>query len=194
MWIVAYALRRPYTIAVMAALILIAGATAIRNTATDILPSIDLPAIQVVWTYSGLDPQEMASKITSFSEISILNNVDDIKSVESQTSPGIGIVRVEFQPSVSIELALSQISSVSQTILRRMPPGTQPPLVVRYSQGSVPILQLALSSFSQTEPQLYDYARLQLRSQIQTIPGIRMTLPYGGQARQIMVDLDPAPL
>ncbi|WP_407529385.1 efflux RND transporter permease subunit [Methylobacterium oryzisoli] len=191
MWIVLYALRRPYTIAVMAAVILIAGTSAIRKTSTDILPTIDLPAIQVVWTYQGLDPQEMASKITSFSEIAILNNVDDIRSVESQTSAGIGIVRVEFQPTVSFELALSQISSVSQTILRRMPPGTQPPLVVRYSQGSVPILQLALSSNSQTKPQLYDYARLRLRSQIQTIPGVRVTLPYGGEARQIMVDLDP---
>ncbi|PZQ16096.1 MAG: AcrB/AcrD/AcrF family protein [Ancylobacter novellus] len=191
MWIVAYALRRPYTIAVMAALILLAGLSALRNASTDILPAIDLPAVQVVWTYQGLDPQEMAAKITSFSEIAILNNVDDIRSVSSQTSAGVGIVRVEFQPSVSIELALSQISAVSQTILRRMPPGAQPPLVVRYSQGSVPILQLALSSFALTEPQLYDYARLQLRSQIQTIPGIRMTLPYGGAVRQIMVDLDP---
>ncbi|MDX2264826.1 MAG: efflux RND transporter permease subunit [Hyphomicrobiales bacterium] len=191
MWIVAYALRRPYTIAVLAVLILLAGASAIRRTSTDILPNIDIPAVTVVWTYSGLNSQEMASKITSFSEISILNNVDDIKSVESQTVNGIGIVRIEFQPGAAIDRALTQVTAVSQTILRRMPPGTQPPLVVRYSQGSVPILQLALSSYSLTESQLYDYARLQLRSQIQTIPGIRMTLPYGGEARQIMVDLDP---
>ncbi len=191
MWIVAYALKRPYTIAVLAIFILLMGVSSVRRTSTDILPSIDIPAITVVWTYSGLNSQEMASKITSFSEIAILNNVDDIKSVESQTTTGIGIVRIEFQPGAAIDRALTQVTGVSQTILRRMPPGTQPPLVVRYSQGSVPILQLALSSFSQTESQLYDYARLQLRSQIQTIPGIRMTLPYGGEARQIMVDLDP---
>ncbi|MBC8050395.1 MAG: efflux RND transporter permease subunit [Chitinophagales bacterium] len=191
MWIVAYALKRPYSIAVLAIFILLMGVSSIRRTSTDILPSIDIPAITVVWTYSGLNSQEMASKITSFSEIAILNNVDDIKSVESQTTTGIGIVRIEFQPGAAIDRALTQVTGVSQTILRRMPPGTQPPLVVRYSQGSVPILQLALSSFSQTESQLYDYARLQLRSQIQTIPGIRMTLPYGGEARQIMVDLDP---
>lgn len=191
MWIVAYALRRPYTIAVMAILALLLGLGAARRMPTDILPTIDLPAITVVWTYQGLNPQEMAAKITSFSEISILNNVDNIRSVSSETSNGVGIVRVEFQPEVEIDLALAQVTGVSQTILRRMPAGMTPPLVVRSQAGSVPILQLALSSDRMTESQIYDYARLGLRAHIQSIPGVRLTLPYGGAARQIMVDLDP---
>ncbi len=191
MWIVAYALRRPYTIAVLAVLILVAGLGAARRMSTDILPAIDIPAVTLVWTYQGLNPQEMAAKVTSLSEISLLNNVDDVRSVTSETTSGVAVVRVEFQPHVQIDMALSQVTAVSQTILRRMPPGMSPPLVVRWSAGSVPILQLALSSDSMTESQLYDYARLTLRGQIQSIPGIRMTLPYGGAARQIMVDVDP---
>ncbi|WP_029012583.1 efflux RND transporter permease subunit [Niveispirillum irakense] len=191
MWIVAYALRRPYTIAVMAILALLLGLGAARRMPTDILPGIDIPAITVVWTYQGLNPQEMAAKVTSFSEISILNNVDNVRSVASETSNGVGIVKVEFQPEVEIDLALAQVTGVSQTILRRMPAGMTPPLVVRSQTGSVPIIQLALSSDSMTESQLYDYARLALRGQIQSIPGVRLTLPYGGTARQIMVDLDP---
>jgi multidrug efflux pump subunit AcrB len=136
----------------------------------------------------------MAAKLTSFSEISVMNNVDDLKEVRSESLNGIGIVRADFQPGVNLERALAQMTAVSQTILRRMPPGTSPPLVVRNNVSSTPVLQLVLSSDSMSEAQLYDYARLQLRSQIQSIPGIRMTLPYGGAARQVMVDLKPEAL
>ena len=194
MWIVAYALRRPYTIGVLAILIFLLGSSALRRMSTDILPAIDIPSVNVVWVYDGLNATEMAAKITSFSEIAIFNNVDDLRSVHSETSAGVGLVRVELQPNAKIETALAQITAISQTILLRMPPGTTPPIIVRYSAGSVPILHLALSSATLTEAQLYDYGRLALRAQIQTIPGVRMTLPYGGQARQIMVDLDLAKL
>ncbi|WP_116811765.1 efflux RND transporter permease subunit [Steroidobacter cummioxidans] len=194
MWIVQYALSRRYTIGVLAILILLFGTLAARRMPTDILPEVGIPSVNLVWTYSGLPAADMAAKLTSFSEVAIMNNVDDIKEVRSESLNGTSIVRIEFQPSVSLDRALGQITSVSQTILRRMPPGTSPPLVIRNNVSSTPVLMLVLSSDSLSEAQLYDYARLQLRSQIQTIPGIRMTLPYGGAARQIMVDLDPAAL
>jgi CzcA family heavy metal efflux pump len=194
MWIVQYALNRRYTIGVLAILILLFGTLAARRMPTDILPEVGIPSINLIWTYNGLPAAEMAAKITSFSEVAIMNTVDDLKEVSSVSLNGMSIVRIDFQPNVSLERALGQITAVSQTILRRMPPGTSPPLVIRNNVSSTPVMQLVLSSDSLTEAQLYDYARLQLRSQIQTIPGIRMTLPYGGAARQIMVDLDPRAL
>jgi multidrug efflux pump subunit AcrB len=194
MWIVEYALSRRYTIGVLAILILLFGVQSARRMPTDILPEVGIPSVNIIWTYTGLPAAEMAAKLTSFSEIAVLNNVDDIKEVRSESLSGIGIVRVDFQPGVNLERALAQITAVSQTILRRMPPGTSPPLVVRNNVSSTPVLQLVLSSDALSQAQLFDYARLQLRSQIQSIPGIRMTLPYGGAARQIMVDLDPRAL
>lgn len=194
MWIVQYALNRRYTIGVLAILILLFGTLSARRMPTDILPEVGIPSINLVWTYNGLSAADMAAKITTFSEAVILNTVDDLKEVRSETINGASIIRIDFQPNVSLDRALGQITAVSQTILRRMPPGTSPPLVVRNNVSSTPVLQLVLSSDSLTEAQLYDYARLQLRSQIQTIPGIRMTLPYGGAARQVMVDLNPAAL
>lgn len=194
MWIVRYALDRAYTIAVMALLTVLAGVLAARSMSSDILPSVDVPTVNMIWTYPGLSAPEMAGKLTSFAEIATLNNVDDIVEVRSETSDGIAVVKIEFQPQADIGIALSQVTSVSQTILRRMPPGTTPPLIVRSSQSSQPIVNLVLGSDTLDEAALYDYARLQLRSQVQNIPGVRMTLPYGGAARQVMVDLDPAAL
>ncbi|KLD74993.1 multidrug transporter, partial [Xanthomonas hyacinthi DSM 19077] len=194
MWIVQYALSRRYTIGVLALLILLFGLQSARRMPTDILPEVGIPSVNLIWTYAGLPAAEMAAKLTSFSEISVLNTVDDLKEVRSESLNGIGIVRADFQPGVNLERALAQMTAVSQTVLRRMPPGTSPPLVVRNNVSSTPVLQLVLSSETMSEAQLYDYARLQLRSQIQSIPGIRMSLPYGGAARQIMVDLDPQAL
>ncbi len=194
MWIVAYALARRYTVGVLAILILLFGTLAATRMPTDILPEVGIPSVNVIWTYSGLPAADIAAKLTSFSEIAILNNVDDLREVRSESLSGIGIVRIDFQPNVNLERALAQLTAMSQTILRRMPSGTSPPLVVRNNVSSTPVLQLVLSSDAMTGAQLYDYARLQLRSRIQSIPGIRMTLPYGGAARQIMVDLDPARL
>ncbi len=145
----------------------------------------------IVWTYTGLNPTEMAAKITSFSEIAIMNNVDDLIEVSSETSNGVGLVNLTFQPYVDMNTAMSQATSVSQTILRRMPPGTSPPLIIRTSPSSVPIVQLVMSSDTLSSGQLFDYARLALRSQLQSVPGLRISLPYGGAARQVMIDLDP---
>lgn len=136
----------------------------------------------------------MASKITSFSEIITLNNVDDLREVRSETSNGIALVKLKFQPNVDIPIAMSQVTGVSQTILRRMPTGTSPPLIVRTSPSSVPIVQLVISSDTMTSGQLFDYSRLALRAQLQSIPGMRISLPYGGAARQVMVDLNPEAL
>ena len=194
MWIVRYALSRPYSIAVLAILLVLVGTLSARRMSTDILPRVDTPSVNLIWNYGGLNAREMASKISSFSELAVLNNVDDVLEVRSETTDGVAIVRVDFQPYVQIDLAITQITAVSQTILRRMPAGTSPPLVVRNSPTSQPVLNLVLSSDTLDDSGLFDFARLQLRSQIQTIPGIRLTLPYGGASRQVMVELDPKAL
>ncbi|MEA1672533.1 efflux RND transporter permease subunit [Nitrospirillum sp. BR 11163] len=191
MWIVAYALRRPYSFAVLAGLITLLGVLSLFRMPTDIFPEVEIPTVTVVWSYSGLDAQEMTGKITAFGELAIINTADNVAEVESETSNGVGIIRTTFQPGVNIDLAISQISAICQTILKRMPTGTQPPLIVQYSRSSVPILQLALSSDTMSEAQLYDYGRITIRSQISDIPGMRLPLPYGGNARQIMVDINP---
>ncbi|MDX2079209.1 MAG: efflux RND transporter permease subunit [Terrimicrobiaceae bacterium] len=190
MWIVLFALRYKYTVAVFAIAIALFGLLSASRMSTDIMPQVDSPEILVVWTYSGLNAREMASKITSFGEIATLNNVDDVVEVRSETLNGIGLVKIRFQPFVDIDRALAQVTSVSQTMVRRMPQGTQPPLIVLTSPSSVPILQLVISSTSMSDGALFDWARLALRAQIQSIPGIRLSLPYGGASRQIMVDID----
>jgi multidrug efflux pump subunit AcrB len=194
MWIVRLALEKKYTIAVMALLILIGGTLASIQMPTDIFPRINIPVVTVLWGYSGLSTNEMEKMITNFSETSIINNVGDIQRVESQTYNGNAVIKVYFQPTVRIEEALAQISAISQTILTRMPPGTQPPLIVRYNATDVPVLQIGLSSDSLTESQIFDYAGTRLRPQVATVPGSRMSQPFGGKARQIAVDLDPEQL
>ncbi|WP_020086318.1 efflux RND transporter permease subunit [Hyphomicrobium zavarzinii] len=194
MWIVRYAVGHRHSIGVLAILLLLIGTLSGRGMSTDILPPVNIPAINVIWTYQGLNPQEMASKLTSFSELAIMNNVDNLREVRSETINGVGIVRVAFQPGTDVTGAFSQVTSVSQTILRRMPAGTNPPLIVPYVPSSVPIIQLVLASDTLTDGALYDYARLQLRAQIQSIRGIRLSLPYGGASRQVMIDLKPEAL
>jgi multidrug efflux pump subunit AcrB len=191
MWIVLFALRYKYSIAVLAILILLFGVMSARRMSTDILPQVDSPEISVVWTYPGLNAADLASKLTSFSELAIMNNVDDLVEVRSESSNGVGLVKLRFQPYVDMNTVLSQVTGVSQTILRRMPPGTTPPLIVRTSPSSVPIVQLVMSSDTMSSGQLFDYARLTLRAQLQSVPGMRISLPYGGASRQVMIDLDP---
>lgn len=191
MWIVKFALRQRYTIGAFVLLLILIGGRAMQQMSTDILPSIDIPYVNVMWTYPGLSADDMAAKISSFSEIAIMNNVDDVKQVTSENGNGYSLIRVEFHPDASIEKALTQITGVSQTILKRLPAGMTPPLVVNYTTSSVPILQLAISSNSMTQSQLYDYARLRLRRKIQSIPGLRLSLPFGGAPRQLMIDINP---
>ena len=191
MWIVRLALKQKYTIAVMVLLIIILGVVSIRQMPTDIFPRINIPVVTVIWTYQGLSTNEMEQMITNYSETSVTNNVGDIRQIESQTHNGIAVLKVYFQPDVQIEEALARVTAISQTIRVRMPPGTQPPLIVRYSATDVPILQLGLSSDSLTESQVTDYAQTRIRAQVATVQGTRTSLPFGGKTRQIMVDLDP---
>src|SRR6266446_6492415 len=194
MWIVRLALRRPYTFVVMGLAIVLLGVSAIVTTPTDIFPEIDIPVVSVIWNYDGLTTEDMASRITTFSEYTISSAVSDVRTIESQTYPGVAVIKIYFQPNVNVEAALAQVTAVSQTILRRMPPGAVPPLIIQYNASSVPIIQLALSGKTLSEAELYDYGIYRIRQQIAPIQGITLPLPYGGKPRQIMVDLDPQAL
>src|SRR5258705_9994328 len=144
MWIVKLALRRPYTFVVMALLILLLGVTSIKETPTDIFPEIDIPVVTVVWQYAGLSPDQMAKQITTFSEYTISSAVDNVKNIESQTLAGVSGIRLFFLPNVRVASAIAQGTAVSQNIFRRMPPGAQPPLLIRYKPASGPLFPLAL--------------------------------------------------
>src|SRR5947208_2553214 len=194
MWIVRLALRRPYTFVVMGLAILLLGVFAIATTPTDIFPEIEIPVVSVIWNYDGLTTEDMASRITTFSEYTISSAVSDVRSIESHTYPGVGVIKIYFQSNVNVEAALAQVTAVSQTILRRMPPGAVPPFILQYNASSVPIIQLALSGRAIPEAQLYDYGIYRIRQQVAPIQGITLPLPYGGKPRQIMVDLDPQAL
>ncbi len=192
MWIVRLALRRPYTFVVAAILILLLGIVSIRNTPTDIFPNIDIPVVSVIWNYNGLPPSQMEKYITTFSEYALSSGVNDVRAMESQTVNGAAVIKVYFQPNVKIAEAVAQVVSISQTIIRRMPAGTVPPLILRYEASSVPILQMSLSSAKLSESQLYDFGIYRIRTAIAPVKGARLALPYGGKPRQIQVDLDPA--
>src|SRR6186713_1109661 len=194
MWIVRLALRRPYTFIVMAMLIVMLGVASIRRTPTDIFPNIDIPVVSVVWTYTGLSTEEMERQITTFSEFSTSFAVSNIKKIESQTLNGVAVIKIYFQPDVDLASATAQVTGVAQTILRRMPPGTNPPFIVRYNAGSVPILQMSLSSDRHSEAELYDYGIYRMRQQLAVVQGTTFPLPYGGSSRQVSVDLDPQKL
>src|SRR4051794_26849003 len=191
MWIVRLALRRPYTFIVMGLVIVMLGIAAIRRTPTDIFPNIDIPVISIVWTYNGLSTEEMERHITTFSEFATSFAVSNIKNIESQTTNGVSVIKVNFQPDVDIAAATAQVTSVAQTILRRMPPGTTPPFIVRYNASSVPILQMSLSSDRHSESDLYDYGVYRIRQALAVVQGTTFPLPYGGMARQVTVDLNP---
>src|SRR5579884_128578 len=156
MWIVALALRRPYTFVVMALLILILSPIVIQRTPTDIFPNINIPVISIVWNYQGLAPQDMANRITTVSERGLTTLVNDIEHIESQSLNGIAVVKIFFQPTANIQTALAQVTAIAQTVIRQMPPGTTPPLVIQYSASTVPILQIGMSSRSLPEQQLND--------------------------------------
>ncbi|MDB6122323.1 MAG: hypothetical protein JWQ71_1316, partial [Pedosphaera sp.] len=194
MWIVKLALRRPYTFAVLALAILIAGAASYKQTPKDIFPEINIPVLSIIWTYNGLSAEEFEKQITVYSEFALSANVNDIQRMESQTIDGVGIIKIYFQPGANIERGLAQATAVSQAILRRMPPGVQPPIILRFAADSVPIIQMSLSSDTLSEAELYTYGIFRIRQQLATINGLTLPAPFGGKVRQIMVDLDPAKL
>jgi multidrug efflux pump subunit AcrB len=190
MWIVRVALERPYTFIVVALLILMLTPVVILRTPTDIFPDIDIPVIAVAWQYTGLNPEEMEGRITTVFERVLTTLVDNIEHIESVTVNGQSFVKIYLQPHASLDNANAEVTAVSQTILRQLPPGTQPPLVFNFSASSVPILQLALSGLA--EQDLNDVGLNFLRTQLVTVPGASIPYPYGGKQRQIMVDLNPA--
>jgi CzcA family heavy metal efflux pump len=194
MWIVALALRRPYTFVVMALLIIILTIVTIPRTPVDIFPDIRIPVVSVVWNYSGFSPQDMADRIVTNSERGFTVTVNDIEHQESQSLSGIAVIKIFFRPSANIAMAVTQVTAICQTVLRGLPAGTTPPLVITYTASSTPIVQLGLSSKTLPEQQLFDLGQNFLRTQLSTVQGAGTPYPFGGKPRQIQVDLDSAKL
>jgi multidrug efflux pump subunit AcrB len=194
MWLIRTALRRPYTFVVMAMVIALGGIASIRKTPTDIFPNIEIPVVSVIWNYGGLPPEEMERRIVNNFERFLTTIVADIDHVESQTLTGIAVIKIYLQPGADIDQTIAQTTAVSQSAVRSMPPGTVPPLIIRYSATSVPIMMLAMESDSLSEQQLFDYSINYVRSELVTVPGAQVPFPYGGKQRQIMVDIDPQKL
>jgi multidrug efflux pump subunit AcrB len=190
MGLVQYALKFRITFYVLAILVLFLGGSAAINSPKDVLPNVAIPVINVIWTYTGLSTKEMEQRITTYSEYGLTNNVNGIKNIESTTLQGTSVIKVYFQPDVNIDLAIAQTVSSVNSIRALMPPGVQPPVVLRYQASQVPVVQLALSSTKESEQQLFDYAMYRVRQALVTAPGVTMPAPYGGKQRQIMVDLD----
>ncbi|MGL5741595.1 MAG: efflux RND transporter permease subunit [Legionella sp.] len=190
MWIVWIALSRPYTFIVMALMLLIIGPLAIMRTPTDIFPDINIPVVSVVWTYTGLPPNEMGDRITSVFERAVTTTVNDIEHIESESLIGVSVIKLFFQPDVNVDMALSQVTAIAQMMLRNLPPGTLPPLVLSYKASTVPVLQLVLSSSTIPEQKLNDLGNNFIRTQLATVQGAALPYPYGGKVRQVQVDLD----
>ncbi len=190
MWIVRLALRDKHTFIVLAVLILLLGVFSIKTTPTDIFPSINIPVVSVVWSYGGMAPTDIERRIVTISERAATTTVDDIEHIESQSLPGIAIIKFYFQPGANVDEGVAELTAINQTLLRAFPTGTTPPLIIRYSASSVPILQLGLSSPKMSEAQLYDFGTNVIRTQLATVQGASIPLPYGGKSRIVNVDLD----
>jgi CzcA family heavy metal efflux pump len=192
MWIVRVALNRPYTFVVLALLILLVSPLVILRTPTDIFPNIAIPVVSVIWNYDGFAAQEMSDRIVTINERTITTTVNDIEHMESQTYNGVGVIKLFFRPSVTIATALAQVTSICQTQLRQLPPGTTPPLILSYSASTVPVLQIGLSSTRLSEQQLFDLGANMIRTQLATVQGASVPWPYGGKQRLVSIDIDSA--
>src|SRR3984885_1693783 len=190
MWIVKIALSRPYTFIVLALVMFLFAPLMLMRTPVDIFPSINVPVVSIIWTYGGLAPSEMGDRITSVYERALTTTVDNIEHIESQSLYGVSVVKVYLQPQANVDGAIAEVIAEAQATMKQLPPGIQPPLVIRYSASTVPILQIGLSGKNLSEQQLNDYATNFIRPQLATIQGAALPLPYGGKVRQIMVDID----
>ena len=190
--IVRIALRRPYTFVVLALAILIVGPLAALRTPVDIFPDIRIPVIAVIWQYTGLPPDQMAGRMLTQFQRALTTTVNDIEHIEATSYTGLGIIKVFFQPSVDIRIANAQVTAVSQTLLKQMPPDTTPPLILNYNASTVPIIQLALSGQGMSEQELADIGLNAMRTPLVTVPGAAIPFPYGGKTRQVQIDLDSA--
>src|SRR5258705_3810376 len=191
MWIVKIALRAPYTFTVLAVLLLIGGALSTLQMAKDIFPAINIPVVGIIWTYNGLPAQEMAERITTVSERASTTNVNNIEHIESNSFNGIAVIKIYLQPGASIDAAIAEVTAECQTILKSLPPGTTPPNILSYNAANVPVLQLSVGGAKFSEQELYDYATNFIRTQLATVQGSSIPLPYGGKTRAVSVDLDP---
>jgi len=189
-WIVRVALDRPYTFFVLALLILILGPVTILSTPIDIFPNVNIPVIAVGWTYAGLNPEEVEGRLTTVFERTLTTTVENIEHIESTTYNGEAIVKIFFQPNADLPTANAQVTAISQTALRTLPPGTLPPLIINFSASTVPILRLGLSGKGLSEAQLNDLGYNFVRTQLITVPGAVVPYPYGGKQRQVMVNLN----
>lgn len=192
--VVGIALKRPYTFVVMALLILIVGTLSAFRSPVDIFPEIRIPIVAVAWQYTGLPPDDMAGRITTLYQRSLTTTVNDIEHIEANSYIGFAIVKIFFHPGVNIATANAQVSAISQTVTRQMPPGTTPPLILNYNASTVPILQIALSGKGLTEQNLADLGLNAVRLRLVTVPGAGVPFPYGGKSRQIQIDLNPGGL
>src|SRR5258708_16516778 len=190
MWIVELALRRRYTFIVVALLIFIVGPLSVLRTPTDIFPNIDIPVLSIVWSFNGFSAEDMAHRVTSPVERALTTDVDNIEHIESQTLNGVAVIKVFFHPGADINRAIAEAAANSSSLLRNLPPGILPPLILAYNASTVPILQLALSSKTLSEQQLYDLGNNFIRTQLATVQGAAVPLPFGGKIPQIMVDID----
>lgn len=190
MWIVRLALRRPYTFIVLALVLLLSTPVMLLRTPTDIFPSINIPVISIIWQYAGLSPQEVEQRILYIHERSLSATVNDIEHIESNSYNGVGIIKVFLRPGASVDAGVAQLTAVAQTILRQMPPGQTPPLVIRYNASTVPILQYAFTSNKMSEQEIYDTAQNQVRVGLASVQGAQIPWPYGGKTRVVSVDLD----
>jgi CzcA family heavy metal efflux pump len=190
MWIVRLALNRPYTFIVFALIIILTTPIVLLRTPTDILPAIDIPVISIAWNYAGLSPEQMENRIVSGFERFMTTAVDNIEHIESQTVAGRSVIKTFFQPGTDVRIALSQITSISQTIIRQLPPGTSPPIIITYSASDVPVLELGMKGQGLSEQELFDYGANLVRNQMSTVPGVAIPWPYGGKQRQVSVNLE----
>src|SRR5262245_347432 len=194
MWIVELALRRMYTFVVAALLIAVVGGVSIYRMSTDIFPEIDIPVVSVVWQFTGMPADEIEQRIVLINERVLTTSVNSIEHIESQSLFGVGVIRIYFYPGAKIEAAVAQVTATSQAVLKVMPPGINPPYIVQYSATSVPIVQIAISSESLTEQQIFDYASNFIIQRLGTVQGARVPQPWGGKWPQVMVDLEPGEL
>src|SRR5450631_1645026 len=188
--LVRIALSRPYTFVVLALLILIIGPLAALRTPTDIFPEIRIPVIGVVWNYTGLPPDEMAGRIVTPFQRALTTTVNDIEHIAANSYNGVGIVKIFFQPNVDIRTANAQVTAISQTVLKQLPPGATPPLILNYNAATVPIIQLALSGRGLSEQNLGDLGINVVRTRLVTVPGAAIPYPFGGKTREVQIDLD----
>lgn len=189
--IVKLALKRPYTFVVLAILLLIVGTLSALRMPTDIFPNIRIPVIAVAWSYNGMPPDQMAGRITTSFERVLTTTVNDIEHIEANSYTGFGIVKIFFQPGVDVATANAQVTAVAQTMLRQLPAGITPPLILNYNASTVPILQIALSGQGLSEQQLADLGLNVIRTRLVTVPGAAIPFPFGGKSRQVQIDLNP---